>query len=58
MPAFQKYHRLIRGTFFIYTVVTMLYFVWVAMSGERTIPLGPIAKVVEAVMIVILLHEP
>jgi hypothetical protein len=29
-----------------------------AMSGEWTIPLGPIAKIVEVAMIVILLREP
>ena len=36
----------------------LLYFVWVTMSGEWTIPLGPIAKIVEAAMIVMLLREP
>jgi len=36
----------------------LLYFVWIAMSGEWTIPLGPRAKIVEAAMIVILLCEP
>jgi len=59
LPAFQRYHNAIRWTFIIYTAVTiLLYFVWVAMSGEWTIPLGPIAKIVEAAMIVILLREP
>ena len=59
LPAFQKFHRLVRWTFIIYTAVTiLLYFVWVAMSGEWTIPWGPIAKIVEAAMIVILLREP
>ena len=36
----------------------LLYFVWVAMSGEWTIPLGPVAKIVEGAMIMILLREP
>jgi len=59
MPAFQRFHKLVRWTFIGYTGVTiLLYFVWVAMSGEWTIPLGPIAKIVEAAMIVILLREP
>jgi hypothetical protein len=59
MPAFQKFHKLVRWTFIAYTAVTiLLYFVWVAMSGEWTIPLGPIAKIVEAAMIVLLLREP
>lgn len=59
MPAFQKYHGLIRWSFVVYTAITiLLYFVWVAMSGEWTIPWGPIAKIVEAAMIVILLREP
>jgi hypothetical protein len=59
MPMFQKQHKLIRWTFIGYTVVTiLLYFVWVAMSGEWTIPLGPIAKIVELAMIFIILREP
>jgi hypothetical protein len=59
LPQFQKYHSLVRWTFIIYTAITIaLYFVWVAMSGEWTIPVGPIAKIVEAAMIVILLREP
>lgn len=59
MPMFQQYHKLVRWTFIIYTAVTiLLYFVWVAMSREWTIPLGPIAKLVELAMIVIILREP
>lgn len=59
MPAFQRFHKLVRWTFIAYTAVTiLLYFVWVAMSGEWTIPLGPIAKIVEAAMIILLLREP
>lgn len=59
LPAFQRFHSLVRWTFIGYTAVTiLLYFVWVAMSGEWTIPLGPIDKLVEAAMIVILLREP
>ena len=59
MPAFQRFHNLVRWAFIVYTAITiLLYFVWVAMSGEWTIPLGPIAKIVEAAMIVILLREP
>jgi hypothetical protein len=58
LPAFQRFHNAVRWIFIAYTAVTiLLYFVWVAMSGEWTIPLGPIAKVVEAAMIVILWRE-
>ncbi|MFN8413044.1 MAG: hypothetical protein U0Z26_11705 [Anaerolineales bacterium] len=59
LPMFQKFHKLVRWTFIIYTAVTiLLYFVWVAMSGEWTVPVGPIAKLVEAAMIYLLLREP
>jgi hypothetical protein len=59
MPAFQRFHNFVRWTFVIYTAITiLLYFVWVAMSGEWTIPWGPIAKIAEAAIIVILLREP
>ena len=59
LPAFQRFHSLVRWTFIVYTAVAiLLYFVWVGMSGEWTIPLGPIAKIVEAAMIVILWREP
>jgi hypothetical protein len=59
LPAFQRFHSLVRWTFIVYTAVTiLLYFVWGVMSGEWTIPLGPIAKIVEAAMIVILWREP
>jgi len=59
LPAFQRFHNPVRWAFILYTGVTiLLYFVWIAMSGEWTIPLGPIAKIVEAIMIVILLREP
>jgi len=59
LPMFQRFPKAVRWTFIAYTAVTiLLYFVWVAMSGEWTIPLGPIAKIVEAAMIVILWREP
>lgn len=59
MPVFQRSHNLVRWAFIVYTAITiLLYFVWVAMSGEWTIPLGPIAKILEAAIIVILLREP
>src|SRR5215216_7955138 len=59
LTAFQRFHSLVRWAFIAYTAITiLLYFVWVAMSGEWTIPLGPIAKIVEIAMIVILLREP
>ena len=59
LPAFQRFHNLTRWAFIVYTAITiLLYFVWVAMSSEWTIPLGPVAKIVEAAMILILLREP
>ena len=59
LPAFQRFHKAIRWIFIGYTAVTiLLYFVWVAMSGEWTIPLGPLAKLVEAAMIVLILRDP
>ena len=59
LPMFQKFHKQLRWVFVAYTAVTiLLYFVWVAMSGDWTIPVGPIAKIVEAAMIVLLLREP
>jgi uncharacterized membrane protein len=58
-PMFQRFHNVVRWTFIAYTAITiLLYFVWVAMSGEWTIPLGPIAKIIEAAMIIILWREP
>ncbi len=59
LPTFQRFHNSIRWLFIVYTAITiLLYFVWVAMSAEWTIPLGPIAKIIEVVMIAILLREP
>lgn len=59
LPMFQKFHKAVRWIFVSYTVVTiLLYFVWVAMSGDWTIPLGPIAKIVEVIMIVLIIREP
>lgn len=48
LPAFQKFHNLVRWTFIGYTAVTiLLYFVWVAMSGEWTIPWGPLPSLLK-----------
>jgi hypothetical protein len=59
LPMFQRFHNAVRWTFLAYTAITiLLYFVWVAMSREWTIPPGPVAKIVETAMIVILLREP
>ena len=59
LPAFQTFHKAVRWTFIAYTAITIvLYFVWVAMSAEWTIPLGPIAKIVEVAMIVLIWREP
>lgn len=59
MPMFQQYHKLVRWTFIVYTAVTiLLYFVWGFMSGEWTVPVGPIAKLVEAALIVLIYREP
>ena len=59
LPMFQRFHKAVRWIFISYTVITiLLYFVWVAMSGEWTVPLGPISKLAEAVMIVLIWREP
>jgi len=59
LPQFRRFHNAVRWTFIAYTAITiLLYFVWVAMSSKWTILLGPIAKIVEAAMIVILWREP
>jgi len=59
LPAFQKFHKAVRWIFIGYPAITIvLYFVWVAMSAEWTIPIGPISKIVEAAMIVLIWREP
>jgi hypothetical protein len=59
LPAFQTLRAFIRWMLIAYTGVTIaLYFVWVAMSGDWTFPIGPAAKIVELAMIVLLLRAP
>ena len=53
MPAVQRFHIAIRWIFVLHTAVTiLLYIVRGAMNSEWTIRPGPIAKLVEAIMIV------
>ena len=48
----------IRWILIVYTGITiLLYFVWGAMSGEWVVPLGPIDKLVEVVLIILLWLE-
>src|SRR5262245_44937061 len=51
-------HRLLCGILIGYTAVTVgLYIVWALMSGEWTIPVGPIDKLVELALIGLLWRE-
>ena len=53
-----KRRRLVCGILISYTAITIaLYIVWGIMSGEWTIPLGPIDKLVEAALIGLLWLE-
>lgn len=58
IPQLVSRHRLVRRALMVYTAVTIvLYFVWGVMSGEWAVPVGPIDKVVEAVMVGLLWRE-
>jgi hypothetical protein len=52
------YRRWVRWTLMGYAAVTVvLYGVWGAMSGDWTVPLGPIAKVIEVALIWLVWQE-
>ena len=52
------YRRGVRWTLMGYAAITVvLYGVWGAMSGEWTVPLGPIDKVLEVTLIGLLWRE-
>lgn len=54
----ERYCRWVRWTLMGYAAVTIaLYGVWGAMSGEWTIPLGPIDKLIEIGLIGLLWRE-
>jgi hypothetical protein len=54
----DPYRRLLRWVLMGYAAVTIvLYGVWGAMSGDWTVPLGPIDKLIEASLIGLLWRE-
>ena len=51
-------HRLLRRVLLVYTAITIvLYVVWGVMSGEWALYLGPLDKVCEVVLLVLLWIE-
>ena len=55
VPKLQPWQRLIRRILIGYTAVTVaLYVVWGVSSGDWTMPLGPIDKVIELALIALL----
>lgn len=57
-PQMADRKNLIRKTYLGFTVVTILFYgVWVAMSGDWTLPLGPIDKVVELILVGLLWQD-
>ncbi|MCI0396310.1 MAG: hypothetical protein L0322_15410, partial [Chloroflexi bacterium] len=58
LPQLQAQRGRIRWAFIGYTAVTILfYLIWGFMSGEWTVPLGPIDKVIEIILITLLWQE-
>lgn len=58
LPQLRPYRHWLRWTLIGYAAVTIvLYGAWGAMSGEWTIPLGPIDKLVEVTLIGLLWRE-
>jgi hypothetical protein len=48
----NNYGHLVRRILMVYTVLTIsLYFVWGAMSNEWALPLGPVDKLIELVLL-------
>ena len=55
VPVLQRQNRRIRSVFIAFTLLTIvLYFVWVAMSGEWNTPIGPIDKIIEILLVILL----
>lgn len=58
LPAITPYRKWVRWILLAYTALTIIfYFVWVAMSGDWTLPWGPIDKVIEIALVVLLLRQ-
>ncbi len=52
-PQLASRRSLIRKIYLGYTTVTILFYgIWVAMSGDWTLPLGPIDKLAEIILLV------
>lgn len=58
LPALAPYRSGVRWVFIGYTALTVVfYFVWAAMSGDWTVPWGPIDKIIEIALILLLWQE-
>jgi hypothetical protein len=54
----EPHRRRVRWTLMGYAAVTIvLYGVWGALSGEWTVPLGPVDKLIEVILIGLLWRE-
>jgi hypothetical protein len=55
LPQLQGLNRRIRWVFIGYTLLTIiLYFVWAGAAGEWVAPMGPIDKVIEITLVILL----
>jgi len=58
LPALSNYRSWVRWIFIGYSAVTvLLYMVWGGMSGEWSVPLGPLDKAIEIGLIALLWRE-
>ncbi len=54
-PQLQGHKRRIRWGFISYTLLTIiLYLVWGMMNGDWNVPIGPIDKVAEIILVILL----
>jgi hypothetical protein len=55
VPTLARQRSLIRWIFIIYAAITIIfYLIWGGMSGEWVLPLGPLDKLIELVLIALL----
>jgi hypothetical protein len=58
MPPLARYRGIIGWIFIVYTAITIIFYViWGGMSGDWVMPLGPLDKVIELVLIALLLMD-
>jgi hypothetical protein len=58
IPIARTHHRLVRRVLIVYVAVVFLgYFVYGLVTGEWSVPFGPLAKAIEVVLMVLLLRE-